>query len=117
MYTQNHESQNMSLTNSLILLTQRGCQLDQMAFLLVPHTWRLFHTFYELKMGKSTHIACFFILVGRIHCKLSAKTIPGGAVGLCTCLANQKVGFGSHDHSVRSRHHYKLRSPQWQTVK
>ena len=34
--TQNHESQNTSLTNLLIFLTQRDYQLDQMAFLLVP---------------------------------------------------------------------------------
>ena len=38
--------------------------------------------FLSKKMGKSTHTACAAILVGRVHCKLSQKTIPVGTAGL-----------------------------------
>ena len=68
-------------------------------------------------MGKSTHTACAAILVGHVRCKLSEKAILRGAAGLCACSANQKAGLRSCDQSVGSRHHCKLRSPQWQTMK
>ena len=68
-------------------------------------------------MGKSTHTACAAILLGRVHCKLSEKAVPGGIMGLYTHSANQKAGFGSRDCSVGSHHQCKLRSPQWQTMK
>ena len=123
--TQNHESQNKSLTDSLIFLAQRdlnsikqhSCQFLTLLWFSLHDGWKLFHAFYELKMGKSTHTACAAILVGHVHCKLSERAIPRGAVGLCACSANQKARLGSHDHSMGSHHQWKLRSPQWQTMK
>ena len=62
--------------------------------------WKPLHTFYGIKIEKSTHTVCATILVGRIHCNLSDMTIFGGDIGLCACSANQKARFGSRNHAA-----------------
>ena len=68
-------------------------------------------------MGKSTHTACAAILLGHVHCNLSEQAVPGGVTGYYACSANQKARLGSHDNRTGSRHHCKLKSPQWWTAK
>ena len=98
-------------------IKRHSCRFLTLLLFSLHDGWKLFHAFYELQMGKSTHTACDAILVGHIYCKLGEKTIPGSTAGLCTHSANQKAGLRSRGHSVGSRHHCKLRSPQWWTVK